>query len=194
MWKTVLFQTIQFSISTQFKCKYSLLVKNISISSFSCLVGWLNVLGLTAYQLLKVIQRQIHLHANNQFHLKQLSSARAHSPTVQNISTSNHLVHSNSYTQQFSLVKAQFQCQKQFNFNQFSQAQARTPNVRTVHLWKTFPLPATQSSTSSDSTHTQPNVKTAPCQIIQPSANTASTSKDSPTSNNSAQHKHAFQM
>ena len=26
----VLFQTIQFSMSTQFKCKYSLIVKNIS--------------------------------------------------------------------------------------------------------------------------------------------------------------------
>ena len=32
---SVLFQTIQFSISTQFKCKYSLIVKNISISSYS---------------------------------------------------------------------------------------------------------------------------------------------------------------
>ena len=31
MSKTVLFQIIQFSISTQFKCKYSLIVKNISI-------------------------------------------------------------------------------------------------------------------------------------------------------------------
>ena len=31
--KLVLFQTIQFSMSTQFKCKYSLIVKNISISS-----------------------------------------------------------------------------------------------------------------------------------------------------------------
>ena len=31
----VLFQTIQFSISMQFKCKYSLIVKNISISSYS---------------------------------------------------------------------------------------------------------------------------------------------------------------
>ena len=30
--KIVLFQTIQRSISTQFKCKYSLIVKNISIS------------------------------------------------------------------------------------------------------------------------------------------------------------------
>ena len=35
MLKTVQFHTIQFSISTQFKCKYSLIVKNISISSFS---------------------------------------------------------------------------------------------------------------------------------------------------------------
>ena len=35
MSKTVQFQTIQFSISTQFKCKYSLIVKNISISSYS---------------------------------------------------------------------------------------------------------------------------------------------------------------
>ena len=33
--KIVLFQTIQFSINTQFKCKYSLIVKNISISSYS---------------------------------------------------------------------------------------------------------------------------------------------------------------
>ena len=31
----VLFQTIQFNISIQFKCKYSLIVKNISISSYS---------------------------------------------------------------------------------------------------------------------------------------------------------------
>ena len=35
MSKTVQFQTIQFTISTQFKCKYSLIVKNISISSHS---------------------------------------------------------------------------------------------------------------------------------------------------------------
>ena len=35
MTKTVQFQTIQFSISTQFKCKYSLIVKNNSISSSS---------------------------------------------------------------------------------------------------------------------------------------------------------------
>ena len=33
--KTVPFQMIQFSISMQFKCKYSLIVKNISISSYS---------------------------------------------------------------------------------------------------------------------------------------------------------------
>ena len=32
---TVQFKTIQFSISTQFKCKYSLIVKNIAISSYS---------------------------------------------------------------------------------------------------------------------------------------------------------------
>ena len=31
----VQFQINQFSISTQFKCKYSLIVKNISISSYS---------------------------------------------------------------------------------------------------------------------------------------------------------------
>ena len=31
MSKTDLFQTIQFSISTQFKCKYILIVENISI-------------------------------------------------------------------------------------------------------------------------------------------------------------------
>ena len=35
LWKIVIFQTIQFSISTQFKWKYSLIVKNISISSYS---------------------------------------------------------------------------------------------------------------------------------------------------------------
>ena len=35
MSKTVQFQIIQLSISTQFKCKYSLIVKNISISSYS---------------------------------------------------------------------------------------------------------------------------------------------------------------
>ena len=34
MSKTVQFQTIQFSVSTQFKCKYILIVKNISISSY----------------------------------------------------------------------------------------------------------------------------------------------------------------
>ena len=33
--KTVQFQAIQFSMSTQFRCKYSLIVKNISISSYS---------------------------------------------------------------------------------------------------------------------------------------------------------------
>ena len=33
--KIVLFQTIQFRISTLFRCKYSLIVKNISISSYS---------------------------------------------------------------------------------------------------------------------------------------------------------------
>ena len=32
--KTVLFQIIQFSINMQFKCKYGLIVKNISISSY----------------------------------------------------------------------------------------------------------------------------------------------------------------
>ena len=35
MSKTVQFQIIQFSINTQFKCKYSLIVKSISISSYS---------------------------------------------------------------------------------------------------------------------------------------------------------------
>ena len=35
MSKTVQFQIIQFSINTQFKCKYSLIVKNVSISSYS---------------------------------------------------------------------------------------------------------------------------------------------------------------
>ena len=33
--KNVLFKIIQFSMSTQFKCKYGLIVKNISISSYS---------------------------------------------------------------------------------------------------------------------------------------------------------------
>ena len=35
MSKTVQFQTIQFNISTQFKYKYGLIVKNVSISSYS---------------------------------------------------------------------------------------------------------------------------------------------------------------
>ena len=35
MSKIVQFKTIQFNISTQFKYKYSLIVKNISISSYS---------------------------------------------------------------------------------------------------------------------------------------------------------------
>ena len=35
MSKTAQFQTIQFSINIQFKCKYSLIVKNNSISSYS---------------------------------------------------------------------------------------------------------------------------------------------------------------
>ena len=35
MSKTVPFQTIQFSIDTQFKWKYGLIVKNIYISSYS---------------------------------------------------------------------------------------------------------------------------------------------------------------
>ena len=34
MSKILQFQTIQFSKSTQFKCKYSLIVKNISICSY----------------------------------------------------------------------------------------------------------------------------------------------------------------
>ena len=33
--KIVLIQIIQFRISLQFKCEYSLIVKNISISSYS---------------------------------------------------------------------------------------------------------------------------------------------------------------
>ena len=37
MSKIVQFKTIQFSKSTQFKYKYSLIVKNISISSYSVL-------------------------------------------------------------------------------------------------------------------------------------------------------------
>ena len=35
MSKNSLFQIIQLSISTQFKCKYGLIVKNIPISSYS---------------------------------------------------------------------------------------------------------------------------------------------------------------
>ena len=35
MSKIVQFKTIQFSKNTQFKCKYSSIVKNISISSYS---------------------------------------------------------------------------------------------------------------------------------------------------------------
>ena len=35
--KIVLFQIIQYCISTQFKCKYDLIVNNISISSYSVL-------------------------------------------------------------------------------------------------------------------------------------------------------------
>ena len=35
MSKTVQFQITQFSINAQFKCQYSLILKNISISSFS---------------------------------------------------------------------------------------------------------------------------------------------------------------
>ena len=35
MSKTILFQIIHFRISTQFKCKYGLIVKNISILSYS---------------------------------------------------------------------------------------------------------------------------------------------------------------
>ena len=35
MSKTILFEIIQFIISMQFKYKYSLIVKNISISSYS---------------------------------------------------------------------------------------------------------------------------------------------------------------
>ena len=36
--KTVLFQIIQLSISTQFKCKYGLIVKVSSISNYSVLL------------------------------------------------------------------------------------------------------------------------------------------------------------
>ena len=35
MLKTVQFQIIQFTISTQYKCKYGLIIKNIIISSYS---------------------------------------------------------------------------------------------------------------------------------------------------------------
>ena len=34
MSNTVQFQIIQFGMSTQFKCEYSLIVKNISISTY----------------------------------------------------------------------------------------------------------------------------------------------------------------
>ena len=33
--KIVLFKTIQLNIGTQFKCKYGIIVKNISISGYS---------------------------------------------------------------------------------------------------------------------------------------------------------------
>ena len=46
MSKTVPFQTIQFSISTQFKCKYSLIVKNLSMSNNSvCSLFYLTLSG-----------------------------------------------------------------------------------------------------------------------------------------------------
>ena len=38
MSKIVQFQIIKFSISTKFKCKYSLIVKNISILNYSVLI------------------------------------------------------------------------------------------------------------------------------------------------------------
>ena len=38
MSKTVQFQIIHFRISTQFKCKYGLIEKNISISTYSVLI------------------------------------------------------------------------------------------------------------------------------------------------------------
>ena len=38
MTKTIQFQIIQFNISMQFKCKYSLIVKNISFLSYSVLI------------------------------------------------------------------------------------------------------------------------------------------------------------
>ena len=37
--RIVLFQTVQFRISTRFKCKYSLIVKNISKSNYSVLLN-----------------------------------------------------------------------------------------------------------------------------------------------------------
>ena len=50
MSKTVQFQTIQFSISIQFKCKYSLIVKNISISSYSVLLSSSNSANSVYYK------------------------------------------------------------------------------------------------------------------------------------------------
>ena len=38
----ILFQTVQFRISTQFKCKYSLTAPNISISRYSIKSDWAN--------------------------------------------------------------------------------------------------------------------------------------------------------
>ena len=48
--KIVLFQTIRFNISTQFKCKYSLIVKNIYISSYSVLSSSSNPANSVLYK------------------------------------------------------------------------------------------------------------------------------------------------
>ena len=73
--KIVLFQTIRFSICTQFKCKYNLIVKNILFQ---------------AIQLGQAV-------------LIQFSISTDFPYTLLNV-------------KQFSLVKIQFQCQKQFHF------------------------------------------------------------------------------
>ena len=50
MSKTVQFQIIQFSIITQIKCKYSLIVKNISISSNSVYSSSSNSVNSVLYE------------------------------------------------------------------------------------------------------------------------------------------------
>ena len=66
MSKTVQFQTIQFSISTQFKCKYTLIVKNISISSNS-------VLSSSSNSANSIYRFFLHKLLSKQFYVKQFS-------------------------------------------------------------------------------------------------------------------------